>query len=173
MPLAHGSSGGPSFEALVLALAMVVVGVILFVQKTAKPIVPVVLVLGGIAIAAGGLTIFAADDHEDATSPGGGNQSYAGVVTGLCEAAAVAASQPEDAERIFQDEVHVPLHELAADLGEADRAVAARLLEAKDSVESALEARPIEPEALDDDLSELLDVTIAGLRTIDVEAPTC
>lgn len=173
MPFAHGAPGGPNFEALVLALAMVVVGVILFVQKTAKPIVPVVLVLGGIGIAAGGLTIFAGDDHEEDLSPAGGNQAYVGVVTGLCEAAAAAATEPEDAERIFQDQVHVPLHELAAEVGEADRAVAARLLEAKDSVESALEAPPIRADALEDDLSELLDATIAGVRTIEMEAPTC
>lgn len=173
MPLAHGTPGGPNFEALVLALALVVVGVILFVQKTAKPIVPVVLVLGGMGIAAGGLTIFAPDDHDDDTSATSGKQAYVGAVSGLCKATAVAASQPAEAERIFRDEVHVPLHELAAEVGVGDRAVAARLLEAKNSVESDLEARPIEADALEDDLSELLDATIAGLKTIDVEAATC
>lgn len=173
MPFAHGAPGGPNFEALVLALAMVVVGVMLFVQKTAKPIVPVVLVLGGIGIAAGGLTIFAADDHQEDSSRAGGNQAHVGVVTGLCEAASLAASRPAEAERIFQNEVHVPLHDLAAEVGEADRAAAARLLEAKGSVESALGAGSIEGDALEEELAGLLDATIAGLKTIDVEAPTC
>jgi len=42
----------------------------------------------------------------------------------------------------FYDTAHQPLHDLAAEVAEVDREVAARLLEAKEAVESDLDTRP-------------------------------
>lgn len=173
MLLAHGSESGPNLEALMLALPMVVVGIILFVQKTAKPIVPVVLVLGGIAIGVSALTIFDGDDHDVEASPSAGPGAYVGAVTGLCEAERVAAPEPEEAGRIFENDVHLPLHELAAEVGEEDRGAAAALLEAKETVESEMAGGAMEGEILEDHLGALHNAAVGALEAIDVEAPAC
>lgn len=173
MSLAHGAEGGPNFEALILALPMVVVGVILFVQKSARPIVPILLVLGGIAIGVGSLTIFAKDDHDATASSGNSNETYVAAVTGLCAAHHAASTDADEARRIFQDDAHVPLHDVAAEVQETDRAAAAALLEAKETVESDVEDESVDGAALESDLEDLLDATVLALRAIDVEAPTC
>ena len=170
---AHGADGGPNFEALVLALPMLVVGVILFVQKSAQPIVPVLLVLGGIAIGGAGMTVLDGDDHDGEGSKVAPTSSYVGTVTGLCEAGRLAPSRPEEAAALFQDQAHVDLHDLAAEVEESDRAAAAALLEAKQAVEADIEADQPDGERLEQDLDELLDAAVAGLRELDVEAPTC
>jgi hypothetical protein len=62
-----------------------------------------------------------------------------------------------EARRVFQDQSHAYLHELAAQLQERDRALAAQLLEAKQRVESGLQggANP-----------EILASQIGGLRAV-------
>lgn len=78
-----------------------------------------------------------------ATACGGGSTSddpYRFAASGLCEASARAAEGDFDgAEDEFYDTVHQPLHELAAELSGVDREIAARLLEAKEAVESGLD----------------------------------
>lgn len=173
MPLAHGGETGANFEALVLAVPMVILGVVFFIQKSTKPMVPIVLVLGGIAIGAAGLTVLASDDHDAEGSKVAATNSYVGAVTGLCEARAVASTEPDEATRFFRDEAHVDLHALAAQVGEEDRAAAAALLEAKQAVEADLDASEVNGQTLVQELDELLEATVAALRAIDIEAPTC
>jgi hypothetical protein len=69
-----------------------------------------------------------------------GDDPYRSVASGLCEAAMKAeAGDTAGAEEVFYDIVHQPLHDLAAATSEVDRALAARLLEAKEAVESGLD----------------------------------
>lgn len=69
-----------------------------------------------------------------------GDAPYRSMGSGLCEAAMKAeAGDTAGAEEVFYDIVHQPLHDLAAATSEVDRALAARLLEAKEAVESGLD----------------------------------
>ena len=180
--LANGGHGGPAnLEALVLAIPMVVVGVILFVQKSAKPIVPLGLVLGGFAIAVGGFTFLQpADDHQAADEASDAEVAYGEMVGSLCDAESAAAADDVAAARtIFLDDVHVRLHGLVDRLSD-DRAVAARLLEAKQAVEADLEDAevdaeevPASAEQLARDLEELASAASAGLAALDLEVDGC
>lgn len=80
---------------------------------------------------------------------------YVRLYQGLCQALA-QASQPDAAREIFFDRVHQPLHQLAADATDADRAVAAKLLEAKQAVERDLADAP---QLLPGDLDRLAEAT--------------
>lgn len=168
--LAHGGAlGGPNFEALVLAVPMVVVGVILFVQRSVKPIVSVVMVLGGITLIVGGFTFLSAEDDHDAQAAPSAEAGYTGVVEGLCEAREqLQGERPEDALSSFYDRSHVALHEIAARLSDEDKAAAARLLEAKQSVESG-NTNVVVLRALD----ELIIATIQGLAELDQQVQGC
>jgi len=65
---------------------------------------------------------------------------YRSAASGLCEASTKADKGDVDgAGKEFYDTAHQPLHDLAAEVSDVDRAVAARLLEAKEAVESSLE----------------------------------
>lgn len=162
-----------------LAIPMVVVGVILFVQKSAKPIVPLGLVLGGFAIAVGGFTFLQSDDHSDAAGPSDAEVAYGEMVGSLCEARDAAAAEDfETARTIFLDDVHARLHGLADRLSD-DREVAARLLEAKQAVEAKLDddeigqGVPASAAQLESDLEELIAAAGAGLATLDLEVDGC
>ncbi|MFP5319172.1 MAG: hypothetical protein ACLGI2_12890 [Acidimicrobiia bacterium] len=80
---------------------------------------------------------------------------------GLCQARA-EASQPEAAREIFFDRVHQPLHQLAAEAAGADRAAAAKLLEAKQAVERDFAD---DPELLPGDLDRLTEATRRAIPT--------
>lgn len=70
---------------------------------------------------------------------------YPLAAKGLCAAAASAvAGDVAGAESHFYDTAHQPLHDLAAEVSEIDRVLAARLLEAKEAVESGLEEDQVE-----------------------------
>ncbi|MGE0309619.1 MAG: hypothetical protein AB7Q27_28105 [Acidimicrobiia bacterium] len=75
------------------------------------------------------------------------------------------------ARRIFHDQAHQPLHELAERATGQDRSVAARLLEAKQQVESIVDA----PDAdLEPSLAMLLEAVEAALEvTGTVDIPNC
>ena len=63
------------------------------------------------------------------------------TVTALCDATQRAKQGQFPAARVaFHDRVHAALHELAADVAERHRSVAARLLEAKEQVEAVIDA---------------------------------
>lgn len=68
MVVAHTlGSNGPEIEFLVLAGALLILGVVLFLQKTVKPSVPLFLVLGAIALGVGAFA-FASDDEAATTT---------------------------------------------------------------------------------------------------------
>lgn len=70
------------------------------------------------------------------------------AIEGLCEAETLAAGGLQsEARRVFQNQSHAYLHELAAQLEERDRVLAGELLEAKQEVEVALQ-KGSDPETL-------------------------
>lgn len=174
MPFAHGGvAEGPNYEALVLAVPMVVVGIILFVQKSTKPVVSVMLVLGGVALALGGFTFLdTGDDHDDAQAAGQADARYTLAVQGLCDARSeLADDDPEAARASFYDDSHVALHDIADRLAGEDRSAAAELLEAKQAVESGFESGTdvVLVRALD----ELIISTVQGLASLDEPVGGC
>ena len=84
----------------------------------------------------------------------------------LCEAEA----RPDQARQLFFDRSHDALHTVARDLEDVDRAQAAALLQAKERVESGLDAPG---PTLPDDLARLADVYRASLGRLAITAPPC
>lgn len=104
---------------------------------------PTGLLLGGVlAIVAVAFAISALarpDDQTSGTGTGIG-QSFRPARDGVCRAGdAASRGDSNGARTAFFDLAHQPLHELAAATQERDRAVTARLLEAKEKVETGLE----------------------------------
>lgn len=103
------------------------------------------------------------DTNNDTADP------FADAATGLCDTVD-AAGQPDQARQLFFDEIHQPLHQLADETADADRTVAAQLLEAKQAVEAALDANT---SSLGADLDRLADTTHAALVTLDRPGLPC
>ena len=98
-----------------------------------------------------------------------GNREEARLVdahAGLC----LAATKPSAARAIFFDRAHDALHEVARRLDNVDRAQAARLLEAKERVESGLNTTR---EHLSEDMLALADVYRQSLARLAVTVPPC
>lgn len=93
------------------------------------------------------------------------------AVEGLCEAETLAAGGLQsEARRVFQNQSHAYLHELAAQLEERDRVLAGQLLEAKQEVEVALQGGS-DPETLALRIGALRAVvesavTVVGLQNV-------
>ena len=77
---------------------------------------------------------------EGAATGGAATGRFGALHTEVCTAAAQAEDGDLAGARATFDDVHVGLHDLAAAAGEEDRAVAARLLEAKQRAETGLSA---------------------------------
>jgi hypothetical protein len=77
------------------------------------------------------------------------------LVVSLCVAVQQAREAEGSAARTFSDRIHLPLHQYIASVEEEDRALAARTLRAKNTVESDL-ASGAEPSVLERDLLKLL-----------------
>jgi hypothetical protein len=90
---------------------------------------------------------------------------------GLCQAKAAAATDPTASRAAFYDRAHDAVHTVARALEPVDRNLAAQLLEAKEKVESEVDARP--PAPVVDDLARLSDVYRAGLGRLAIAAPPC
>lgn len=106
-----------------------------------------------------------------AGSCGGGEDTavrsgrFAGVHERVCVALAAAAGGDLDEAQAVFDDVHVGLHTLATAVGERDRAVAARLLEAKQEAEAGVDERT---------LAALVAPVAEGVRVTGGTAPdTC
>ena len=102
---------------------------------------PLGLLLGGVlGIVAVAAAVGAFAGSDDGPSGPGDGPSFTAARDGLCQAADAARSGDALAARaVFFDRSHQPLHELAAAAQERDRAATARLLEAKERVESGLD----------------------------------
>jgi hypothetical protein len=97
---------------------------------------PPSLRLAAAAVTILGVALFAAcGDGEEGASDRGYDRMEQGL--GLARERARTAD-PEGARRAFFDRAHDPLHRLAAEAAERDRASAGQLLEAKQSVERSL-----------------------------------
>lgn len=106
------------------------------------------------------------------SSPGGG-AGLAGVADGVCQAAAQAGGgDVEQARATFYDRSHDGLHDVAGRLDSVDRTLAARLLEAKQRVESGLDRRP-PPASVVADLVALDSVTRDALDRLSVDTRPC
>ena len=103
-------------------------------------------------------------NEEQAGPPG-----YGPAHEALCAARRdVARGDVARARDRFHADAHQPLHDLAAETAQADRPVAARLLEAKEAVEAGLgRASP----TLADDLSRLASATRDAVAATGATAP--
>jgi len=109
------------------------------------------------------------DEAEKTVTIGGDRVTVARLVdanAGLCE----AAKSPDSARALFFDRSHEALHTVARGLEEVDRAQAAMLLQAKESVESELGSQSRNVTNL---LLRLADVYRASLGRLAIEAPPC
>ena len=98
--------------------------------------------------------------------------AYGAAFGGLCAARASAATDVNAARSTFYDRSHDPLHTLARDLEPVDRVLVARLLEAKEAVESDLRGERPAP-SLGPDLDRLLEVTAQALARLSLPVPRC
>ena len=97
---------------------------------------------------------------------------YAEAYLGLCAARAVVGTDVNSARSTFYDRSHDALHSIARDLEARDRPLAARLLEAKEAVESDL--RPDRaPPSLGPGLDRLVEVTGEALARLSLPVPRC
>ncbi|MBW3665354.1 MAG: hypothetical protein KY469_19850 [Actinobacteria bacterium] len=92
------------------------------------------------------------------------------ALDGLCDAVD-AGSDPDQVRQGFEV-AHGPIHAIAAALQDVDRPTTARLQQAKQRMEAALDqASP--PADLAERARQLLDATAAALSRLDVPAPDC
>lgn len=90
---------------------------------------------------------------------------YRSTLTAVCAATSAArAGDLPAARQAFYDTAHQALHQLAADAARTDRPVAARLLEAKEVVESAFSS-PTAPAELASHLNALSGPTADAITT--------
>ncbi|MFB3738980.1 MAG: hypothetical protein ACE14W_08445 [Candidatus Velamenicoccus archaeovorus] len=94
------------------------------------------------------------------------------AVEGLCRIAAQDTGDRAAATTVFFDRVHEELHVIAAAAQPRDTDAAARLLEAKERVESDLAASRLPP-GFAEHVTTLLGATRGALRSLGLEAPPC
>lgn len=94
-----------------------------------------------------------------------------GLLGSLCSA--IEADTAEAAANIFETQVHGPLHTFADEVGAEDRALAARVLEAKFDVESAVRDDVLAPAVLRERLEVLTGSVREALAALGRPAPVC
>lgn len=122
----------------------------------------VALVLFGGYLVAGQLS------GEERQAPAQRTQSATTFQKACIAEAAVAGGDAAKAVQIFQDELHEPLHVLAASAAQRDRGRAADLLEAKQRVERDVE-QGVDPSA--EDLKLLADAVSRAVEVVDRRDP--
>lgn len=120
-----------------------------------------------------GLVILGALKAPPPGSSSGSRTVTGGLGTDLCSAYASAGDDPVRSSDIFRQRVHGPLHELAARASRANRAVAARLLEAKYAVESATGQYPPDPGRLRLALADLNRQVAVAYSSTGSRPPEC
>ncbi len=103
-------------------------------------------------------------------SGGDGPDRFAAGGDALCAATVAADADTSEARQLFFDGAHQPLHELADETAERDRTVAARLLRAKQAVESDFETDTAHVASA---LAELVKAADAALRVLDRPGVDC
>ena len=142
-------------------------------QKAARPWLLIVLTVLGLAGVGFALYSQTAGKPDAA---GTGVQTSDEVLrvayAGLCETRSLAGDDLDEARGQFYGRVHSPLHDIARKAEEADRAVAARMLEAKNDVEQSFNTfAPAEATTAALDL--LLTRTAEALNSIGVTTSGC
>ena len=100
-------------------------------------------------------------------------QTAGSLASGLCSAIeSVSQGDSVGAAELFTNDVHGPLHELAAEVEATDRAVAADVLIAKNIVETDIDS-DVEDAELARDLRTLFESVKAGQESLGQEIPTC
>ncbi|HEX2054589.1 MAG TPA: hypothetical protein VHJ78_12800 [Actinomycetota bacterium] len=131
------------------------------------------LLLGALGLAA--IVAFfylRAQGNPQAGDSSSASSDLARSYTDLCRVRTLAETDVEGAANLFFGRVHSPLHVIAAEAQNRDRAVAAGMLEAKNDVETAFnQRRPAA--AVTTALDRLLATTAQALRSIGVTSSTC
>lgn len=174
MTFAHTttSTGGPGLEQIALSAGIVLLGLAFLVQKSMDPRVSIALLVLGIVAFVGAFTFLRGGEASITVD---GRQVTEGdleeAVFALC-LVRDGAEQVEAADATFQDRAHGPLHDLVTAVEDDDRALAARLLIAKQAVENGLTGTT-DPEQLAEDTERLISVTGDALQTVGMEVPEC
>ena len=138
-----------------------------------RPWALVAIALAGLA--ALGFAVFTLVNRQRVEVGGGVQASdvdLRNAYTGLCETRSLVEADPAGARDLFYGEVHSPLHDIARRAQEADRAVAARMLEAKNDTEQAFNTSA-PPAGTAAALDRLLTSTEEALRSIAVTPSAC
>ena len=96
MNLAHTfGTGGPDIEMMLLAVALLFLGVTFFIQKSTKPAVPVLLLVGALGVGAGAFAVGASstDDHSNSAGVVGAPQGVAVSITSPADGDTVPAGE--------------------------------------------------------------------------------
>ena len=112
MQLAHTlGENGPEIEFLIIAGAMLLLGVIFFMQKAVKPVVSVILVIGAFALVAGAFAVGGSDDEPSGSAGSSGDITI--EIVSPSDGASVPAGEPVTLEIDLQGvdpETDVPGH---------------------------------------------------------------
>lgn len=166
--------GEGSFSLLwfVLAGALVLAGITFVVQTALDARVGIVLLVAGLVVLGGSFTFLRGGE---APTMGAGREGAGGdpedVVLALC-AVRDGADEIDAANSTFQDRAHGPLHDLVTAVQDEDRELAARLLIAKQAVESGLSSEG-DPEQLIENIERLIAVTGDARQTVGMGVPEC
>ena len=175
IPLAHSAGSGGSLDQIALAAGVLLLGLAFLVQKSMDRKVSIALVVLGLAglIASftvlkniGGANTIVVNDQEYT------EEELQDAITGLCTARETADRDVDEAEDIFQNRAHLPLHVIAAGVEDEDRAVTAELLEAKTALEDEF-INKRRPEEVVSRMTDLIEITAEALDTLGVPASTC
>ncbi|MDQ3941039.1 MAG: hypothetical protein M3238_06805 [Actinomycetota bacterium] len=178
LDLGHSAtSGGTNIDQIVLAGGVVALGVAFLIQKTVDRRVSALLVVIGVAGVVASLTVLKGGAALGEPSIEVQGETYTEsqlgeTVVALCDARDAARRDVTEANEIFLDRGHVPLHVIAVALEDDDRIAAGNLLEAKQRVEQDL-IDDVQGTVLANDLDRLKAATVASLEALDLGAPTC
>ena len=114
----------------------------------------------------------ACSEAEQPPAPRSENAVFVELVSDLCSAITLAEQGDVDgAERIFENEIHGLLHDLAAEIEESDREATADLLVAKNSVEAAFSSG--ERNSLETELTGLAESLSVALTALGIDNSGC
>lgn len=174
LDLAHSTAGGGSFDDIALAVGLILLGLVFLIQKSLDRRVSILLVVIGVVGLIGSQTFLKNTGGGDTITVTGEQfevEELQGAITAMCTSRN-EVEDPEAAEITFQDRAHQPLHLVATAVEDEDRALAARMLEAKQDVEEEF-AGEADPAELEERLNGLIEVTAEALTALGIPSDTC
>lgn len=172
--LAHVAPKDGAFDEIALIGGLVLLGLAFLVQKSLDRRIGILLFVIGLVGLVGSQTFLKNLGMGDVITVKGQEfqeEELRGAVAAMCTARN-QAEDPEAAQITFLDRAHSPLHVIAAALEDEDRALTARMLEAKQDVEEGFSGRA-DPDELEEGLSALIEVTAEALAALDIPADAC